>query len=282
MAEIIPAILEKNFSEIKNKLTALREQARFVHIDICDGVSVPSQSWPFSSGGSDDYDFRKIINEEEGMPFWEEFDFEFDLMVADAVENFDLYIKLGPKRIIFHPDLGGSTEEFENFLEGLDMYIRDNVQIGMAFKPSDDLAIVSKLSNKADFLHCMGSDKIGFQGEAFSEKALENILKAYEKDSTVNKHIRYWMGRAYHLNYKFDEALLSYNIYKNTLRKKDQRSEDLRLHLEQSAEAKKQSESPQNYLVQNMGNHVNSTFSDHSPVISNDGQTIYFTSRRET
>ena len=178
MSEIIPAILEKNFSEIKNKLTALREQTRCAHVDVCDGILVPSQSWPFASGGFNDFDFQKIMNEEEGMPFWEDFDFEFDLMVADAVENFDLYLKLGPKRIIFHPDVGdkrGKIEEFENFLEGLDMYIRDNVEIGLAFKPSDDLSVISKLSHKADFLHCMGSDRIGFQGETFSEKALEDI-----------------------------------------------------------------------------------------------------------
>lgn len=175
MSEITPAILEKNFNEIKNKLTALREQVKCVHVDLCDGVSVPSTTWPFTGGGMEDYDFRKILNEEEGMPFWEEFDFEFDLMVSDAVENFDLYMKLGPKRLIFHPDLKGSTEDFEHFLEGLDMYVRDNVQIGVAFRPSDDLAVVSKLSHKADFLHCMGSDKIGYQGEAFSDKALENI-----------------------------------------------------------------------------------------------------------
>ncbi len=180
MAEITPAILEKSFSEIKNKLTALRERVKCVHIDICDGQFVPSETWPFSSGGAEDYDFQKIMNEEEGMPFWEEFDFEFDLMVYDAVENFDLYMKLGPRRLIFHPNIGGNIEEFEHFLEGLDLYIRDNVQIGVAFKPSDDLELVAKLSHKADFLHCMGSDKIGFQGEAFSGKALENIklLKA--------------------------------------------------------------------------------------------------------
>ena len=89
MSEIIPAILEKDFRD-KNKLTSLRGQTKCVHIDICDGVAVPSQSWPFSSDGLEDFDFRKIINEEEGMPFWQDFDFEFDLMVADAVENFDL------------------------------------------------------------------------------------------------------------------------------------------------------------------------------------------------
>ena len=175
MSEIVPAILEKDFNEIKNKLTALRGMTPCVHIDICDGIFVPSQTWPFASGGADDFDFRKIMNEEEGMPFWDEFDFEIDLMTGDAVKNFDLYMKLGPKRMIFHPDLKGDITEFENFLESLDMYVRDNVEIGVAFNPSDDLAIVSKLSHKADFLHCMGSDKIGFQGEPFTEKALENI-----------------------------------------------------------------------------------------------------------
>src|SRR3989338_1162121 len=175
MQAITPAILEKDFREIKNKLTFLREQAKIVHIDFCDGVFVPSQTWPFATGGFEDMDFQKILNEEEGMPFWEDFDFEFDLMVADAVENFIFYMKLGPKRIIFHLGAQKNLEEFEHFLEGLDMYIRDNIEIGLAFKPSDDLTVVSHLSHKVDFLHCMGSDRIGFQGEAFSNKALENI-----------------------------------------------------------------------------------------------------------
>ena len=84
-------------------------------------------------------------------------------------------MKLGPKRLIFHLGDESDINEFGDFLEGLDMYIRDIVQIGVAFKPSDDLSIISKLSHQVDFLHCMGSDKIGFQGEDFSEKALENI-----------------------------------------------------------------------------------------------------------
>jgi len=181
MKEIVPAILEKDFGEIKNKLTFLRGKASCVHLDICDGVFVPSQTWPFATGGFDDADFAKIMNEEEGLPFWTDFDFELDLMVADAVENFESYMKLGAKRIIIHlPAQAGlgaqkSIEEFENFLEGLDIYVRDSVEIGLAFKPSDDLLTVSRLSHKVDFLHCMGSDNVGYQGEPFSPKALENI-----------------------------------------------------------------------------------------------------------
>ncbi|MFA5791884.1 MAG: hypothetical protein WC884_02510 [Candidatus Paceibacterota bacterium] len=175
MAEIIPAILEKDFSEIKNKLTFLREKVLCVQIDMCDGVFVSNKTWPFASFGFEDSDFLKIINEEEGLPFWNEFDFEFDLMVADAVANFDIYMKLGPKRIIFHLSAQKNLKEFEHFLEGLDMYVRDSVEIGLAFKPSDDLALVLKLSHKVDFLQCMGIEKDGFQGEKFDEKVLKNI-----------------------------------------------------------------------------------------------------------
>ena len=49
MSEIIPAILEKDFGEIKNKLTFLRGQAKCVQLDFCDGVFVPSQTWPFAT-----------------------------------------------------------------------------------------------------------------------------------------------------------------------------------------------------------------------------------------
>ena len=175
MAEITPAILEKDFGEIKNKLTFLRERVKCVQIDFCDGVFVPSQTWPFASGGFEDQDFQNIVNEKEGLPFWQEFDFEFDLMVINAVENFDLYMKLGPKRMIFHLSAQKNPEDFEEFLSGIDMCVRDNTEIGLAFKPSDNLAVVSRLSHKVDFLHCMGSDKIGLQGQAFSDKALENI-----------------------------------------------------------------------------------------------------------
>jgi ribulose-phosphate 3-epimerase len=175
MREITPAILEKDFSEIKNKLTALRGRVKCVHIDIQDGVFTEAATWPFTSGGFEDFDFQRVINEEEGLPYWTDFDYEFDLMTMDAVENFDIYMKLGLKRMIFHLSAQKNLEEFEHFLEGLDMYVRDNIELGLAFRPSDDLDVVSKLSHKVDFLHCMGSDKIGFQGEAFSDKALENI-----------------------------------------------------------------------------------------------------------
>jgi ribulose-phosphate 3-epimerase len=177
MNEIIPSILEKDFLEIKNKIGLIRGKVKTVHLDLCDGIFVPNRTWPFYSSADmeEDFNFKKIISEEEGLPFWDEIDYEIDLMVVDAVENFYSYFKLGPRRIIFHLSAQKNIEQFQDFLFGLDPYLRDNIEIGLAFKPSDDLSVVLKLSEQVDFLQMMGSDRIGFQGEIFSEKNFERI-----------------------------------------------------------------------------------------------------------
>jgi ribulose-phosphate 3-epimerase len=152
-----------------------------VQIDLCDGIFVPSQTWPFSTGGMEDYNFHRIMNEEEGMPFWEEVDFELDLMVADAVENFDLYLKLGARRMIFHIEAMESVEEFKHFLEGIDPYVRDTVSIGVAINSSTPASTIFPIINLIEFVQCMGIARIGYQGEKFDERCIENIKILKEK-----------------------------------------------------------------------------------------------------
>jgi len=182
MTEIIASVLPfKTFEELKNKIASLRGIVSAIQIDFCDGVFVPSQTWPFTSGGFDDYDFQKIMNEEQGLPFWDEFDFELDLMVADAVENFDVYMKLGAKRMIFHMEAMESLEDFRDFLEGIDLYLRDTTQFGIAFKPSMPLENVFSLISLVDFVQCMGNDKIGISGVSLDEKVYDRVKLLREK-----------------------------------------------------------------------------------------------------
>ncbi|MDD5721247.1 MAG: hypothetical protein PHT16_02250 [Candidatus Pacebacteria bacterium] len=181
MAEIIPAILEKDYENLKNKIALARGVAPVVQIDLCDGIFVPTRTWPFSSGGGADLHFQRILNEQEGMPFWEDIDFELDLMVADAVENFDIYTKLGPKRIIFHIEAVGEIESFHHFLEGIDMYIRDCIEIGIAINPSTPLEQIYPLISSVDFVQCMGNDIIGHKGIPLDEQVYEKIKILREK-----------------------------------------------------------------------------------------------------
>ncbi len=180
MVEIIPAVIPKNYEDLKNNIALVRGVVPVVQIDICDGVFVKNITWPFH-GGEFDQHFQAILNEQEGMPFWEDIDFELDMMVASAVENFDLYTKLGPKRIIFHLEAVGDLEEFQHFLEGIDMYVRDSIQIGVAINPSTPLEKIFPLTNYIDFVQCMGSDELGFHGVELDEKVYDRIKTLREK-----------------------------------------------------------------------------------------------------
>ena len=186
MIEIIASVLPfQTFEQLKNKIGSLRGLVSTIQIDFCDGIFVPSKTWPFTSDGFDDFEFQKIMNEEQGLPYWDEFDFEFDLMVSDAIENFDSYIKLGPKRIIFHMEAVSKLEDLRDFLEGMDLYIRDNIQIGIAFKPSMPLENIYSLISYVDFVQCMGNDKIGYGGISLDEKVYDRIKLIREKYSDL-------------------------------------------------------------------------------------------------
>ncbi len=180
MSEIIPAILPKNYEDLKNKISLVKGWVPIVQIDICDGVFVPSRSWPYENASIDPY-FTSILNEQEGLPFWEDIDFELDLMVVDAVENFDIYNKLGAKRIVFHIEAVGDIQDFQEFLEGIDPYMREVTEIGVAINLATRLEDIYSLIPFIDFVQCMGIDKIGFQGEAFDEKVLDRIKTLKEK-----------------------------------------------------------------------------------------------------
>jgi len=190
MTEVIPAILPKNYEDLKNKIATVRGVVPLVQVDICDGVFVPSMTWPFLTPASEDgefldnnfdLNFRRILNEQEGMPFWEDVDFELDLMVASAVQNFDIYTKLGPKRIIFHTEAVGNLEEFRNFLEGIDNYVRDAIEVGIAINLNSSVENIFPLIAFVDFVQVMGIDHEGAQGEDFDEKCLDHIKKLKEK-----------------------------------------------------------------------------------------------------
>ncbi len=195
MTEIIPAILPKNYEDLKNKIALVKGFVPMVQIDICDGAFVKSLTWPFAVPSEEgvaesdlDTHFLNILHEQEGLPFWEDIEFELDLMVSDAVQNFDIYTKLGPKRMIFHfeaQEIQNDVEEFNHFLEGIDMYIRDSIEFGLAVNPNTDLEKYTKILNNVDFVQLMGIDEIGYQGQVFNQKVIDNIKKLREQFSSL-------------------------------------------------------------------------------------------------
>ncbi len=194
MTEIIPAILPQDFNDLRNSLAKVVGITKTVQIDMCDGVFVQSKTWPFFK---DDYaTIDPIMNEEEGLPFWDSVNFEFDLMVQNAHEQFEFFTRLGAQRIIFHLEAEQNKEHFKEFLQGLDMYTRENISIGIAINTTTPTEELAPFISYVDFVQCMGIEHIGAQGEPFDERVLSQIKSlrsTYPEliisvDGSVNEH----------------------------------------------------------------------------------------------
>jgi len=218
MTEVTPAILVESFSELNEKLAKFVNITKMVQIDMCDGKFVPSTSWPMGRG--DQESVQAILDDEEGFPFWEHLDFEFDLMVLNAHKQFDFFARLGAKRIVFHLE-AEDEKDFKEFLESMDPYFKDNIDIGIAINTTTDISKLDQFINHIDFVQCMGIENIGFQGEPFDERVLTQIKSLRNKypeldisiDGSVNENTAPLLIEAGVNNLIIGSALLnSYDI----------------------------------------------------------------------
>ena len=137
--------------------------------------------------------------------------------------------------------------------------------------------VLAKDPNNAKALFNAGISYMSFD----KEKASDYIYKAQKIKPKVDKSVEYWLGRVDHLNYNFDEAVAHFQAYNATLKKNDQRKEELAQLIQHSKNAKVQFNSPKDIFVKNLGPTINTQYSEHSPVISSDDKLLIFTSRGE-
>lgn len=157
MAEIIPAIIPENFRLMRKEMAQVKDFVNLVQIDIIDGKFAPEPTWPYADGPQTAL-FDDIIAQERGFPFWQDLQFEIDLMVEDPEEVLDDWISTGASAIIIHAD---STRNHKDIFEKLK---RAGVAVGLALKPSNSNEIVEDFTDQIDFLQIMGNDKIGYHG----------------------------------------------------------------------------------------------------------------------
>jgi len=184
MSEVIPAIIPKSFADLNEKLSLVKGIAPLVQIDILDGKLTPEKSWP--NIRNPDPDFVKIIREEEGFPFWEDFEFEFDLMVMDPEAELQQWISAGAKRIIIHYESFESDDKFQSFVEKFSSqfgnagsYVGTELGVALGLDTAND--VIAPLIEKINFVQCMGIAKIGFQGQLFDERVIEKIKNLRQK-----------------------------------------------------------------------------------------------------
>ncbi len=172
--EIIPAIIPKNYDDLREKVSLVKDFVAHIQVDITDGVFVPSKSWPYT-----DLVWSSGIFLE--LPCSVFCNFEFDLMVQNPEENIDDFIAEGAKRITLHIESTNNIVELVSRLKG-------RVEVGLAFNMETPFEPYKFLLSEVDFVQLMGIEKIGFQGEPFSEKVFEKIkdLKKIKSDVIIS------------------------------------------------------------------------------------------------
>lgn len=120
----------------------------------------------------------------------------------------------------------------------------------------------------------------------YLEKAVTSINNNYEEFSQTEKKAApealFELAKAYHNDYKFDDAIKNFELYKTAVGGKNSPlAKELNHWIEMCNNGKEFVKTPQNIIIVNLGDSVNNEFPDYAPVISADEGTLIFTSRRK-
>lgn len=166
MAQVIPAILEKEFSQIQRKIALVEPYVNWVQIDVSDGNFAPNVTWN---------------NPEDLQNLDASLFIEVHLMISNPEKYLDAWISSGAKRIIVH--IGGVSEERSHTLQDdlfhsvLDMakQVRDQgLEFGIALNPEVAISVIEDLIPKADLILFLAVAP-GWGGQKFKEIVLEKI-----------------------------------------------------------------------------------------------------------
>jgi ribulose-phosphate 3-epimerase len=164
LSEIIPAIIAKNFEEVKEKIKLVEPFVNWVQLDIMDGKFVPEKTWnnPVELANID-----KKLN------------VEAHLMVEDVISEVERWVDSGVKRMLVH---------VEPFLRNQELGIRNwelinkkceesNIELGLVLNLETSVDVLSKFpfSSSQLFIQLMSIAKIGYHGHPFDEKVIHKI-----------------------------------------------------------------------------------------------------------
>jgi len=103
----------------------------------------------------------------------------------------------------------------------------------------------------------------------YFEKAKKDFIDAY-----------YYLAILYHKQKDFDLTINYLMYYKNYSGEKIFTKEETDYRIDQTNTAKEMMQSPENYMVTDIGTNINTAYPEYGPVVSTDETTLYFTSRR--
>ncbi len=115
--------------------------------------------------------------------------------------------------------------------------------------------------------------------------AVTDVDKNYDmyshKETSAAVDAFYHLGICYHMNMELDKAREMYQSFIDNSSKKSERVHEAELRIKQCDIADALIARPKPVLIKNLGREVNTAVAEYAPVISLDGASLYFTSRRQ-
>ncbi|MBN2598343.1 MAG: PD40 domain-containing protein [Marinifilaceae bacterium] len=142
--------------------------------------------------------------------------------------------------------------------------------------------LLDESSRNADLNFKLGLCYLNIVSE--KEKSVDLLEKAIQYTSSrnnVSMDVYFNLAKAYHANYQFKEAL---KVYKDLLQIISPQNTSFRNDIQRNMQMCKNGielmKNPVNISIINLGNKINTEFSEHSPGVTADESTMVFTSRR--
>jgi len=159
---IIPAILEKNFQEIKKKIKFCDGKFEIIQIDICDGKFVKNKTW------NKPQQLKEIKTKSK---------FEIHLMVENPVKEMKKWAFKNIKRIILHYEALNKSD-----IKNLKIFKKKHpkIELGIAINPKTPIKVLKDFSlNIFSEILFLGVTP-GKQGQKFQPIVLEKIRQLQE------------------------------------------------------------------------------------------------------
>lgn len=161
--------------------------------------------------------------------------------------------------------------------KGLDFYYYDEPYYSVAL---DYLLKANEMHGNSAQLNYYIADCYLHTQEKF--KALKYILKAAELDPSVAYNVDYIMGAAYHQEFEMEKALFYLNKFKNAYKTQTANPDSLKMvdRLIEQATNGLQQIAFTDYEIINLGDQINSPYSEYVPLITADNHFLIFTARK--
>lgn len=169
MIEIIPAIIAKNFTELKEKVLLVEPHVKWVQLDVMDGNFVPNFTW----------------NTPSDLKYYDPGVFmEAHLMISEPEKHIASWLDSGVKRIIFHIEATSSPYAVIKACR------EKHIDVGVAINPETPQSSLSLAAGQADLQELVDMVLVlgvtpGFGGQKFKPEVIKKIKELRKNNPNI-------------------------------------------------------------------------------------------------